>query len=246
MNLFSVKEKTILITGASRGIGKSLAIAFKDAGAIVYGTGTSDKSISWMEKEKIEGKVNNVLEEDRIRNIINEIKFKHKKLDILINNVGVSLNKPASTLTNQDIEYLIDANFKSIIRASQAFYRSHKQIGGNIINISSVLGLRGSALASVYSGTKGAIIQLTKSLVSEWTRCDFRLNVICPGFINTDMNKSMISKDSVMEIVKKKIPMGRLGRPDELIGAAIFLSSDASSYVTGQTIVIDGGMTQVI
>lgn len=246
MSRFSVKDKTVLITGASRGIGKAFALGFKEEGAIVYGTGSSENSISWMNESGIIGKVNNVLEQDNIKDIIEEIKTKHGKLDVLINNAGISKDIPGSGLSEKDMEDLISVNFKAVFRASQAYYKTHKTKGGNIINIASVLGLRGFALATVYSGTKGAVIQLTKACASEWTRNNFRLNAICPGFINTDMVSGMTSKESMLKEINSKIPMKRLGKPEDLVGAAIFLASDASSYITGQSIVVDGGLTEIV
>ena len=245
-NLFDVTDKTILITGASRGIGKSLAEGFRDAGAIVYGTVTKPETIAWMKDSNIEGRVNNLLEEEKIKDIIAEIKTKHGKLDVLINNAGISLNKPGSHLNEKEMSDLIDINFKAVFRASQAYYKAHKQIGGNIINIASVLGLRGFTLASVYSGTKGAVIQLTLACAAEWIRSGFRLNAICPGFIDTDMVGNMKSKEALMEGIKTRIPMGRMGKPEELLGTAIFLASDASAYINAQTIVVDGGMTNIV
>jgi 3-oxoacyl-[acyl-carrier protein] reductase len=246
MNLFDVNNKTILITGASRGIGKAFALGFKEAGSIVYGTSSNETTLAWMKDSGIEGRVNNVLKEDNIKDIIDEIKKKHGKLDVLINNAGIALDKPGSGLSEQEMEDLISVNFKAVFRSSQAYYKSHKQLGGNIINVSSVLGLRGFGLSTVYSGTKGAVIQLTKACASEWTRNNFRLNTICPGFFDTDMNQKMKGKEALMESLSTRIPMKRMGQPEELLGAAIFLASQASSYMTGQTIVVDGGMTEII
>jgi 3-oxoacyl-[acyl-carrier protein] reductase len=246
MSRFSVKDKTVLITGASRGIGKAFALAFKEEGAIVYGTGSSEKSISWMKDSGIEGKVNNVLEQDNIKEIIEEIKSKNGKLDVLVNNAGISKNIPASGLSEKDMEELISVNFKAVFRSSQAFYKTHKQNGGVIINIASVLGLRGFALSSIYSGTKGAVIQLTKACASEWTRNNFRLNAICPGFIDTDMVSNMKSKESMLAEINSKIPMKRMGKPEDLVGAALFLACDASSYITGQILVVDGGLIEIV
>ena len=130
-----------------------------------------------------------------------------------------------------------------MFRTCQAYYKTHRHIGGNIINVSSVLGLVGYSLSSIYSGTKGAAIQLTKSLAAEWINNNFRLNAICPGFIDTDMNKMIKDKQTVMDKVNQSIPMKKLGSPEDITGAAIYLASDASKYVTGQIIVIDGGLT---
>lgn len=244
-NLFDVTGKTVLITGSSRGIGKSLALGFKEAGAIVYGTGTKESSIEWMKKAGIEGRVNDITGDDRIKDVISEIKTKHGKLDVLINNAGISSHTPASMMKEEEAQNIIEINFKGVFRACQAYYKTHKHQGGTIINISSVLGLTGFTLASVYSGTKGAVIQLTKALVAEWGDA-FKVNAICPGFIETEMTGNMQAKGNLMEAFNSKIPLKRMGKPEELLGAAIYLASDASSYMTAQVIVVDGGMTGTV
>lgn len=246
MGLFDVTNKTILITGASRGIGRSMAEEFSKAGAIVYGTGSKPESIEWMKEAGLEGRVADIKEMGSMSPIIEEIKTKHGKLNCLINNAGIAVNIPASAFKEEDIYRIIDTNFVGMFRTCQAYYKSHKLIGGNIINISSILGLVGYSLSSVYSGTKGAAIQLTKSLAAEWVNNQFRLNAICPGFIDTDMNKMIKDKPQVFESVSKGIPMKRMGRPEDIAGAAIFLASEASSYMTGQVITIDGGLTTIL
>jgi 3-oxoacyl-[acyl-carrier protein] reductase len=244
-NLFDVTGKTVLITGASRGIGKSLALGFRDAGAIVYGTGTSEKSIDWMEKETINGRVLNFMENTSSKELFSEIKSNHKKLDVLINNAGISSHTPASMMKEEEMDRIISINFKAVFQLCQEYYRSHKHIGGNIINISSVLGMTGFTLASVYSGTKGAVIQLTKALVAEWGD-RFKINSLCPGFIETEMTENIQGKGELMDQFYSKIPLKRMGKPEELLGAAIFLASDASSYITASTLVVDGGMTGTV
>lgn len=246
MGIFSVEGKTVLITGASRGIGRAMAEEFKKEGAIVYGTGSREESIDWMKSSGIEGRVADIKKPGVMAPIIEEIKSGHGKLDCLINNAGIAVNIPASAFKEEDIYNIIDTNFVGMFRTCQAYYKSHKLIGGNIINVSSILGLVGYSLSSIYSGTKGAVIQLTRSLGAEWVRNGFRLNAICPGFIDTDMNKMIKDKPQVFESVSKGIPMQRLGDPKDIAGAAIFLASGASSYMTGQVIVIDGGLTTLM
>jgi 3-oxoacyl-[acyl-carrier protein] reductase len=242
-NLFDITNRTVLITGASRGIGKALAEGFKEAGAIVYGTGSKENSIEWMNGTEIQGRVADVSKAGTMNSIIDEIKHKHGKLDCLINNAGIAVNTPAVGFKEEEIYKIIDTNFVGMFYACQYYYKTHKLIGGNIINVSSVLGLVGYSLSSIYSGTKGAAIQLTKSLAAEWINNNFRLNAICPGFIDTDMNKMIKDKQQVFEKVSQSIPMKRLGSPEDITGAAIYLASDASKYVTGQVIVVDGGLT---
>ncbi len=243
MNLFNVENKTVLITGASRGIGKSLALGMRDAGAIVYGAGSRPESIEWMSKEGINGVVINVKSETDAFQVIGRIREKHGKLNTLINNAGIATNTPASGFKEEELQNIIQTNYTGVFRSCQAYYKHHKKDGGNIINVASVLGMVGSKLASVYSGTKGAVIALSKALAIEWCNSGYRVNVICPGLIDTDMTDMIKNKDFIMNQVLAGIPMGRLGKPEEILGAVQYLVSDASSYMTGQTIVIDGGLT---
>lgn len=246
MNLFDVKDKTVLITGASRGIGKSLAIGFQNSGAIVYGTGTKQESIDSMKSENIEGRIVDFTKDDSLKPIIEEIKNKHGKLDCLVNNAGLAMNVPAAFFKNEDIYKLIDINFVGAFKACQSYYKLQKKEGGVIINISSVLGVVGYSLSSVYSAMKGAIIQMTKSLAAEWVGNGFRINAICPGFIDTEMTTMLKDKPDLMKKFNDGIPYKRMGKPTELLGPTIFLASEASSYMTGQILIIDGGLTGII
>lgn len=243
MSLFDVKGKTILITGASRGIGKTLALGFRDAGAIVYGAGSRPESIEWMSKEGINGVVLDVRNEGAAFEVIGQIKTNHGRLDTLINNAGIATNTPASGFKEEELQNIVQTNYVGVFRNCQAYYKHHKKEGGNIINVASVLGMVGSKLASVYSGTKGAVITLSKALAIEWCNNGYRVNVICPGLIATEMTDMIKDKEFIMKQVLAGIPMGRLGKPEEILGAAIYLASDSSSYMTGQCIVLDGGLT---
>lgn len=243
MNIFDVSGKTILITGASRGIGKAMALGLRDAGAIVYGAGSRPESIEWMSGENINGVVINVCSETDAYQAISKIREKHGKLNTLINNAGIAANTPASGFKESELQNIIQTNYAGVFRSCQAYYKLHKKDGGNIINVASVLGMVGSKLSSVYSGTKGAVIALSKALAIEWCNSGYRVNVICPGLIDTEMTDMIKNKETILNQVLAGIPMGRLGRPDEILGAVQYLVSDASSYMTGQTIVIDGGLT---
>ncbi len=235
--------KTILVTGASRGIGRALALGFRDAGGIVYGTGTKDASVAWMAGEKMEGRAVDVTDSGKMAAVIQEISAKHGKLDVLVNNAGIATNTPASAIKDADMERMIDVNFKGVFRACQAFYKAQKKNGGGaIVNVASILGLVGFPLSAVYCGTKGAIVQMTKALALEWASSGFRINALCPGFIDTDMTEMIKQKESLMEWYKTVIPMKRLGQPEEMVGPTLFLASDAASYMTGQTLVVDGGI----
>jgi len=243
MELFSVKEQVVLITGASRGIGKSLALGFRDAGAIVYGTGSKLESVSWMQGEGIYPLVFDVRSQDQALEIITKIKSTHGKLHCLINNAGIATNTPASQFKEAELQNILQTNYAGVFRSCQAFYKTHKKEGGVIINVASVLGMIGSKLASVYSGTKGAVISLTKALAIEWANSNYRVNAICPGLIDTEMTDMIKKRESALQQVQAFIPLGNLGRPEDILGAAIYLASPASRYVTGTTLVVDGGMT---
>jgi 3-oxoacyl-[acyl-carrier protein] reductase len=237
-------QKTVLITGATRGIGKGVAIAFAEAGWIVYGTGRNLANSEWAAEKKVILKEADVADQPRMAEIMQDIKNKHGRLDCLINNAGVASNTPASALGDEEIAKIIDTNFKAVFACCQSYYKmQRKSGGGNIINISSVLGIVGTSLASVYSGTKGAVISMTKALAIEWANSGFRVNAICPGFIDTDMTDMLKKRESVMAKMLEYIPLKRLGTPEDIAAPAIMLASDGAAYITGQIIVVDGGLT---
>jgi 3-oxoacyl-[acyl-carrier protein] reductase len=241
--LFSFQDRVILISGASRGIGRALAEGFRDAGAIVYGTGTREESIAWMEGSGIHGRLLDVASPDQAAPLIDEIVKRHGRLHCLINNAGISSITPAAHFTEEEMQRMIETNFKGAMRLCQAYYRAQRRQGGVIINVSSVMGIVATVLASVYCGTKGALIQLTKALAIEWARAGFRVNALCPGFIDTDMTSHIQAREGLMDRMVESIPLRRIGRPEDLVGPAMLLASDAASYMTGQCIVVDGGMT---
>lgn len=243
MGFISVQNKIILITGASRGIGRKLAEAFHSEGAIVHGTGSKNESIAWMPSEGIHGHVADMRDPLAIGSVIQSIFDKEGKIDVLINNAGIASNTPASGFKDEEIYKIVETNYIGLFRACQAYFKVQKKMGGNIINFASVLGLVGTPLASVYSGTKGAVIALTRALAIEWVKYGFRVNAICPGLIETDMTHMITQRENIKEQVVQNIPMKRMGKPDDLVGAVLFLASDASSYMTGQTLVVDGGLT---
>lgn len=238
-----LNNKIILVTGASRGIGRAIAIALKKSGAIVYGTGTSETSITPLENEGVKPVVLDVRDRDAVFSAIENIIAEEGRLDTLVNNAGIAANTPAGNMKPEEIDAIIDTNFKGLFYACQAYYKAARKQGGNIINVASVLGLVGTPLASVYSGTKGAVIQLTKTLAIEWARNGFRVNSICPGMIDTDMTEAFKKRPEVLKKVEENIPMKRLGKPEEIAGWAVFLASDMASYATGGCYVVDGGLT---
>lgn len=243
MNRFDIKGRTVLVTGASRGIGKTLALALRDAGAVVYGTGSKPASVEWMAAEHLQGRAADVADPKSMGPLIDEIRKEHGRLDCLINNAGVAANTPASRFKEDEVANMIDINFRGVFHACQAYYNAQRKDGGNIINVSSVLGMVGTKLASVYCGTKGAVLNMSRALALEWAGSSFRVNSVCPGFIDTDMVAMIKARPEVLKQMEAGVPLKRLGKPDDLVGAVIFLMSDASAYMTGQSVVVDGGFT---
>ncbi len=243
---FNLKDKIVLVTGVSRGIGNSIARAFVKEGAIVYGTIRDEKKLKEIVGLGIHPLLLDVCDFHRIEEVLIPVYEKHNKIDCLINNAGISSRTPASLFKVEEVKKIIETNFEAVFFLCQKYYilqKRYKNKEGNIINISSVLGLVGTMLASVYSGTKGAVIQLTRSLAIEWAGSNIRVNAICPGFIETDMTEQMQKREELKNKVLEMIPMKRLGKPEDIAGAALFLASDLSSYITGQYIIVDGGMT---
>jgi len=241
--VISVQGKVVVITGASRGIGKTLAESFLKEGAIVHGTGSRPESIEWMRNIGIHGHSADLRDPAAMGAILQSIHDMEGRIDVLVNNAGVASNTPAGGMKEEEISKIVETNFIGLFRSCQAYYKLQKKSGGNIINFSSILGLVGTPLASIYSGTKGAVISLTRALAIEWAKNGFRLNAICPGLIETDMTAMITGRPQLKEQVQANIPMKRMGKPEDLVGAALFLASDASSYMTGQILVIDGGLT---
>ncbi|MBU2515293.1 SDR family oxidoreductase [bacterium] len=246
MELFSVKERTVFITGASRGIGKALALGFKNAGAFVIGTGRSDKSISWMNNVGIRGVVLDVCDKDQVQIVLKDSAQETGRLDCLINNAGLTAQTPMSLIKDDEVDELISTNLKGLIHTSQVFYELQKNKGGSIINIASIFAHSVVPATGTYCASKGAVLQITRSMAVEWARKKIRVNAICPGFFEAGMASDRMKRPSTETRLKSAIPMGRLGNSDELTGAAIFLASSASSYLTGQSIIIDGGVLSQI
>ncbi|HEX6983539.1 MAG TPA: 3-oxoacyl-[acyl-carrier-protein] reductase [Balneolaceae bacterium] len=244
----SLEGKTALVTGGSRGIGRAIALTLAEYGADVAITFAHSTDAADEVKKEIEAKGRkakaiqaDAVNFDRAEEVISEIKEDWGKLDILVNNAGITRDNLILRMNEEQWDQVIDTNLKSIFNYSKAVAKPMmRNRGGSIINISSVVGLSGNAGQSNYAASKAGIVGFTKSYAKELASRNIRANVVAPGYITTEMTESLDEK--VLEMIESETPLGRPGDADEVAQAVAFLASDISSYITGETIRVDGGM----
>lgn len=243
-----LENKTAIITGATRGIGRGIALEFAKQGANVAFTYNSsvDAAIS-LEKEmealgvKAKGYQSNAAEFEKAQELVKEVQQAFGSVDILINNAGITKDNLLMRISEEDFDQVIEVNLKSVFNLTKAVIRPMmKQRAGSIINMSSVVGLKGNAGQANYAASKAGIIGFSKSVALELGSRNVRSNVIAPGFIETEMTDKL--DEAVVKGWTDAIPLKRGGTPKDIANACVFLASDMSSYVTGQTLTIDGGM----
>ncbi|MBM3834277.1 MAG: glucose 1-dehydrogenase [Verrucomicrobia bacterium] len=247
--LFSLKGRVALITGASGGIGRALAIAFAEAGAVVAVHGVSKDKIETTQQliKKVGGRSAGFAEELRdtkaCRSLVATVAKQLKRLDILINCAGTNRRKPIRAITEEDYDFITSINLRSVFFLCQAAYPIMRdQGGGKIINVGSISSTDGLGGVSVYGATKAAVAQLTKTMALEWAKDNIQVNCLAPGFLMTPLTEAGLWGDPHRrQWLLDRIPAGRPGKPEELVGAALLLASNASSYLTGQILNVDGG-----
>jgi len=246
MNNTNLKNKVAIVTGASRGIGLEIAKMFYENGAKIVITDIDDKTPSIVNKEFDDSKnilsiVSDVSISDSVTNMIKTTIEKFNKIDILVNCAGITRDNLIIRMKENDWDNVINTNLKSVFLTSKIAGRyMMKEKSGNIINISSVVGIIGNAGQTNYSASKAGVIGMTKSLAKEFASRNIRVNAIAPGFINTAMTKNL--KENAKEQLIDAILLKRLGTTKDIANAALFLASSLSDYITGQTLVVDGGM----
>jgi 2-deoxy-D-gluconate 3-dehydrogenase len=244
---FDLSGRVALVTGGNGGIGRSIALAFADAGASVaiLGRNPEKNQRALGELQKI-GVGALAIEADitdraQIEPAVVRVEREFGSVDILVNNAGIGLIKPSLEVPVEEWDQVLAINLTACFLMSQAAgRRMAKRKLGKIINISSIYGLFGNAVAASYSATKGALINLTKSMAIELAPVNVQVNAIVPGYFRTELTDGFKDKPFYDELIRR-VPAGRWGEPDELAGAAIFLASHASDFVTGTSVVVDGG-----
>jgi len=249
-NMFDLSGKVAIVTGASRGLGQYMGRALAKQGADLVITSRKLSSLEDFIKEieEIGHKVLplelDVCDFDSIRNMTKEAIKHYGKIDILVNNAGCNIRKPSVDITWEDWDTVLDTNLKGSFFVSQAIAKHmiNKKYG-RIINIGSVTSVFGYAGLAPYSASRGGTRQMTMSLADDWGKYGITVNCLAPGWFKTDQNKIMYENKEWLEYLVDRIPMQRPGQPHDLDGAVVFLASDASAYITGQTLLVDGGIT---
>jgi 2-dehydro-3-deoxy-D-gluconate 5-dehydrogenase len=247
LNLFRLDGKVAAVSGATRGIGRSMALALAEAGADVALLQRSPEQTQL--KEEIEKLGRNCciipcnLERmDEVKEAIPSVVSQFGTLDILVNNAGIQRRAPSVDFPESDWDDVLNINLKAVwILCQQAGRHMVPQGRGKIINTASLLSFQGGITVPAYAAAKGAVAQLTKALANEWAKQNVNVNAIVPGYVATDMNAALIQDPVRSPQILERIPAGRWGEPDDFKGTVVFLASDASNYVHGHLLAIDGG-----
>ncbi len=250
MNLFSLSAKTALVTGSSQGIGLALAQGLAEAGAQIVLNGRDRVKLN-QAAEQLRGKgyqvitsVFDVTDHQAVRTAVDALEADGNQIDILINNAGIQHRTALEDFDPDAFERLLQTNVASVFHVSQAVARHMIQRGaGKMINIASVQTALARPGIAPYTATKGAVGNLTKGMATDWAKYGLQCNAIAPGYFDTPLNAALVADPDFSAWLEKRTPAGRWGKVEELVGAAVFLSSAASSFVNGHTLYVDGGIT---
>ena len=251
LNLQNLNNKSALVTGAGKGIGKACAIALAEAGADLIIVSRTQKDLLLVQKsiKKLKRKCTSitcdVTNYTEVKNLFSQI----KKLDVLINNAGTNIPEHFTKIKKKDIDYVVDLNLKAAFHVAKFSAhimlksKNRKKIGGSIINMSSQLGHVGAPNRTVYNMTKFGIEGLTKGMAIDLAKDNIRVNTVCPTFVKTPMVKNFFKDKKFMQIMLNNIPLNRFATVSDVATAVVFLASNASSMITGSSLMIDGGWT---
>ncbi len=248
---FSLKDKVAIVTGAGRGIGKAISLGLAESGADVVVAARTTAEIERTATEiramgrKALSITTDVTASDQISTMVSRSLEEFSHIDILVNNAGGGPKRPALQQSERYWDAIMRLNLTSALLCSKAVAETMIRHGkGSIINIASVIGRGNMPHYTAYAVSKDAVITLTHRLALEWAQYHIRVNAIAPGFVETEIAARYFTEDEDLCEELKRVPLGRAGKPEDIVGAAIYLASDASGYVTGKTIAIDGGLTR--
>uniref|UniRef100_UPI00403F35A2 glucose 1-dehydrogenase n=1 Tax=Oceanobacillus sp. FSL W7-1293 TaxID=2921699 RepID=UPI00403F35A2 len=245
MNI-DLKNKVAIVTGATRGIGKAIALGLAEAGAdIALVQRSNDTTV----REEITalGRNCEIIECDlsdlnRVRDVVSEVNEKMNSVDILVNSAGIQRRYPAVEFPEHEWDAVIDVNLKAVwVLCQEAGKIMTNQKSGKIINVASLVSFQGGILVPAYTAAKGAVGQLTKELANEWSSLGVNVNALVPGYFATEMNTALINDPERSKQILDRIPAGRWGDPDDMKGAAVFLASSLADYIHGHLLAVDGG-----
>ena len=247
LNMFSLEGKTALVTGANTGLGQGICVAYAKVGANVIGVGRRSCEDTAAKIAEIGGTFTEIIADlsdlSVIPQIVEQAQKAFGRVDILVNNAGIIKRCDAVDVSVEDWDAVININEKMVFFLSQAFAKGwlDDNKGGKIINIASMLSYQGGIRVPAYTASKSAIIGLTRELANEWSKHNINVNAIAPGYMETNNTENLRKDEQRSEEILGRIPAGRWGTPEDVAGAAIFLASEASSYVHGFTLAVDGG-----
>ncbi|MGN8845494.1 glucose 1-dehydrogenase [Niallia sp. HCP3S3_B10] len=245
--MFRLEGKVAAVTGATRGIGKQMAIALAEAGATIalLQRNTADITVQ-KEIEAIGQKAIivacNLENQTQVKEAIPTVVEQLGSIDILVNNAGIQRRSPSLTFSEEDWDDVINVNLKTVwLLCQEAGKYMVPQKKGKIINMASLLSFQGGLTVPAYAAAKGGVAQLTKALANEWAKENVNVNAIVPGYIATDMNEALMSDETRNRQILERIPAGRWGTAEDFSGVVVFLASDASNYIHGHLLAVDGG-----
>lgn len=247
MNLFNLENKTALVTGANTGLGQGISIALAAAGAHVFGVARRSCAETMEKINENGGQFTEIIADlsdiSVIDNIMEKVGEYTSRIDILVNNAGIIKRCDALLVTPNDWDAVTDLNEKMVFFLSQAVAKQWitDKKGGKIINIASMLSYQGGVFVPSYTASKSAVLGLTRALANEWAQYNINVNAIAPGYMATNNTTQLRNDSNRNDDILSRIPAGRWGTPEDMYGAAIFLASDASAYMNGFTIAVDGG-----